>query len=116
MSIKSTKKFIKDHKKEVIAGTIAIAGATALAVFGVKHRMPKLSDSTDMVDPKFLDLLNTVDKACEGCTMYAPTTLEELIVDVDNARVIDNNYFFEGQDKKLFKIENIIVFGNVVET
>ena len=115
MTIKNIKKFVKEHKKEVIGGTIAIAGATALTVFGIKHYKPKLTYFTDSVDPCFLDLLDTVDKACKGCTMYAPTTLEELIVDIDNARLIDNEYFLEGPDKKLFKIENIIVFGNMVE-
>ena len=116
MTIKNVKKFVKEHKKGIIGGAVAIAGVTALTMIGIKCRTPKLTDFTDSVDAKFLDLCNTVEKACKDCTVYVPTTLEQTITEIDNARVIDNKYFLEAPDKKLFEVKNVILFGNLVET
>lgn len=113
--IKDIKKFVREHKKEIIGGAVAVAGVTALIVFGVKHRTSKLPDFTDVIDPNVLDLVDTVDRAAKGCTMYVPMTLEEMIVEIDNARTIDNMYLLEAGNKKLFKVENVIAFGNLVE-
>lgn len=113
--IKDIKKFIKEHKKEVIGGVVAVAGMTVLIVFGVKHRTPKLPVFTDVVDQNTLDLVDALDRSAKGCTMYVPMTLEEMIVEIDNARMVDNMYLLEAGNKKLFKVENVIAFGNLVE-
>lgn len=115
MNIEKVKKFVKENKTEIIVGTIATAGMAALAVIGVKCRKPKLTDFTESLDPYFLDMCETVDKAAKGCTTYVSMPLEELIVEIDNARFVDNKYLFEAPNKKLYEVKNIITFGNLVE-
>lgn len=109
------KKFMMDHKKEIIAGTVATVGAAALAVIGVKCHKPKLTSLTDSVDPYYLDLLDTVDRVSRQCTHYAETSPKAIWAMFDkDGNLID--HCIKDDDGDILCVDNIIAFGHKVKS
>lgn len=116
MTKKNLKKFMKDHKMEIIAGTVAIIGigSAALGAHCVKSSNKKHALSWIEDNKIFMDLFKTVDEACVGCTDYARITLPEIAAMVDkDGNVMD--HIFVDPNGKLFEVKNLIAFGNEVK-
>ena len=115
MSMEKIKKFVKDHKTEIIAGTVATVGAAALAVIGVKCRKPKLTDFTDSVDPCYLYLLDMIDRVSRQCTHYSETSPKAIWAMFDkDGNLID--HCIKDDDGDILCVDNIIAFGHKVES
>lgn len=108
------KKFVMDHKAEIIAGTVVTVGAAALAVIGVKCHKPKLTGLTDSVDPYYLDLLDTIDRVSRQCTHYAETS-PKAIWDMFDKDGNLTDHCIKDDDGGILCVENIIAFGHKVE-
>lgn len=112
MTKKDFKKFVKEHKVEIIAGTIGVAGA-ALAVFlGMKCCKPSSKASVDKwveENKEFFDFLNTVDEASKGCSEYVMLTLPEIATAIDKEEMRNRLIDPSG---KIFEVERLIAFGN----
>ena len=114
MTKKNFKKFVKDHKKEIIAGTVAIIGSATLGALGVKLSNKRRASSWMEDNKEFMNLFKTVDEACVGCTDYARITLPEIAAMVDkDGNVMD--HIFVDPNGKLFEVKNLIAFGNEVK-
>ena len=114
MTKKNFKKFVKDHKKEIIAGTVAIIGSATLGALGVKLSNKRRASSWMEDNKEFMDLFRTVDEACVGCTEYAMVTLPEIAAMVDKDGHVMDHVFID-PNGKLFEIKNLIAFGNEVK-
>lgn len=118
MTKESVKKFFKDHKKEIIEGTVMTIGGTILAIIGVKciknlQAIQAKSDSMLNDDKFFIDLVNTIDEASAGCKQYTKLTLPEIAASIDKDGVVRD--CVKNPDGNLFEIKNLIAFGNKVE-
>ena len=118
MTKESVKKFFKDHKKEIIEGTVITIGGTILAIIGVKcienlQAIQAKSDSMLNDDKLFIDLVNTVDEASAGCKQYVKLTLPEIAASIDKDGIVRD--CVKDPDGNLFEIKNLIAFGNKVE-
>lgn len=114
MTKKNFKKFMKDHNKEIIAGTVAVVGSVALGALGVKLSNKRHASSWIEDNKIFMDLFRTVDEACVGCTEYARITLPEIAAMVDKDGNVMDHVFID-PNGKLFEIKNLIAFGNEVK-
>ena len=115
MTKESLKKFVKDHKTQIISGTLMAIGTAALTVAGVNviKCLRAKSDSILNDDKLFIDLLETIDDASAGCNNYVMITTSEIASAIDNG-VINGNVLRD-PDGKLFEIKNLIAFGNKLE-
>ena len=118
MTKESVKKFIKDHKKEIIKGTVMTIGGAILAIIGVKaikdlQSIQAKSDSMLNDDKLFIDLVNTVDEASAGCKQYVKLTLPEIAAGIAKGDVTRD--LVKDSEGNLFKVKSVIAFGNVVE-
>lgn len=118
MTKESVKKFIKDHKKEIIEGTVMTIVGTILAIIGVKgiknlQAIQDKSDSMLNVDKTFIDLVNAIDEASVGCSQYVKLTLPEVAAAIDKDGIVRD--CVKDPNGNLFEIKNLIAFGNKVE-
>ena len=115
MTKESFKKFVKDHKTQIISGTLMAIGTAALTVAGVNiiKCLRAKSDSILNDDKLFIDLLETIDDASAGCNNYVMITTSEIASAIDKG-VINGNVLRD-PDGKLLEIKNLIAFGNKVE-
>ena len=115
MTKESLKKFVKDHKTQIISGTLMAIGTAALTVVGIKiSKCPRAKSDSILNDDKlFIDLLETIDDASAGCSNYVMMTTSEIASAIDNG-VINGNVLRD-PDGKLFEIKNLIAFGNKLE-
>lgn len=118
MTKDSVKKFVKDHKKEIIEGTVMTIGGAILAIIGVKgikdlQAIHAKSDGMLNDDKLFIDLVNTVDEASAGCKQYVKLTLPEIAAAIDKDGIVRD--CVKDPDGNLFEIKNLIAFGNKVE-
>ena len=114
MAKKNFKKFVKDHKKEIIVSTVTVIGGAALVALGVKFSNKARASSWIEDNKIFMDLFKTVDEACVGCTDYARITLPEIAAMVDKDGNVMDHVFID-PNGKLFEIKNLIAFGNEVK-
>lgn len=113
MTKESIKKFIKEHKAEIITLSIGIASTTILMITGKKIRQEKSLMRRKEDNKEFMDLLSTVDNACKDCTVYVPITLEEIAATIDKSGIVSDLY--EDPNGNLMEVKNLIAFGNKVE-
>lgn len=115
MTKESFKKFVKENKDLIVGGTLVAASMTALAVIGVRLSKSNLVNSTDSVDPYFLDLLTAVDKANRGCSYYTVLTLSDLNAANGNDCAIERLGRIALSDGASLDVKNLVAFGNIVE-
>ena len=118
MTKESVKKFIKDHKKEIIEGTVMTIGGAILAIIGVKaikdlQAIQAKSDSMLNDDKFFIDLVNTIDEASAGCKQCIKLTLPEIASSIDKDGIVRD--CVKDPNGNLFEIKNLIAFGNKAE-
>ena len=118
MTKESVKKFFKDHKKEIIEGTVITIGGTILAIIAVKcienlQAIQAKSDSMLNDDKLFIDLVNTIDEESAGCSHYVKLTLPEIAAAIDKDGIVRD--CVKDPNGNLFEIKNLIAFGNKVE-
>ena len=115
MTKESFKKFVKDHKTQIISGTLMAIGTAALTVVGIKiSKCPRAKSDSILNDDKlFIDLLETIDDASAGCNNYVMITTSEIASAIEKG-VINGNVLRD-PDGKLLEIKNLIAFGNKLE-
>ena len=113
MTKESVKKFIKDHKKEIITGTLMTIGGAILAISGVKLSKSIPLDRIIVCDEDFVKFLETYDESSNGCTQYFKLTLPEVAAAIDKNGIVRD--CLRDQDGNLFEVKNLIAFGNKVE-
>ena len=115
MTKESVKNFVKDHKTEIIYGTITAIGVVALAVVGVKTGKDLHAKKDSMLndDKLFIDLVNTVDEASAGCKQYVKLALPEIAAVIAKGDVTRD--LVKDSEGNLLKVKSVIAFGNVVE-
>lgn len=114
MNKEKIKKFIKEHKGEIIVGSVIMIGAAALTVIGVKCGLPEQFANCKKEYTDAVEFMNTASECCDGCTVYNRITVEELQAIIDNGIDIANTPLRD-PDNRLMIVENIIVFGNEVK-
>ena len=115
MTKESFKKFVKDHKTQIISGTLMAIGTAALTVVGIKiSKCPRAKSDSILNDDKlFIDLLETIDDASAGCSNYIMITASDIASAID--RGVINENVLRDPDGKLLEIKNIIAFGKQLE-
>ena len=115
MTKESFKKFVKDHKTQIIYGTLMAIGTAALTAVGIKiSKCPRAkSDSILNDDKTFIKLLETIDDASAGCNNYVMMTTSEITSAIDKGAI--NGNVLRDPNGKLFEIKNLIAFGNKLE-
>lgn len=113
MKKESIKKFVKEHKTEIIIGAVGIISSAALGIIGVKLSKRPMYDNLISASDEFMEFLKAYDKASEGCTQYLPLTLQEVAAAIDKDGIVRD--FVRDPDGGLFEIKNLIAFGNKVE-
>ena len=118
MTKESVKKFFKDHKKEIIEGTVMTIGGAILTLIGVKAindlKSIQAKRNSFLNDDKlFIDLVNTIDEASAGCKQYVKLTLPEIAASIDKDGIVRD--CMKDPNGNLFEIKNLIAFGNKVE-
>lgn len=115
MTKESFKKFVKDHKTQIISGTLMAIGTAALTVVGIKiSKCPRAKSDSILNDDKlFIELLETIDDASAGCNNYLMVTQPEIASAIDKGLISTN--VLRDPDGKLLEIKNLIAFGNKLE-
>lgn len=113
MTKESVKKFIKEHKTEIVCGVIGVVGSAALAVVGVKWSKKLQSENFLVCDDDFREFINTVDEATDGCKQYVKLTLSELTDMIEQNGIV--NDCVKDSDGNVLAIKSLIAFGNQVE-
>lgn len=116
MSIEKIKKFVKDHKKEIIYSVAIGAAGLVLGAAGCKayhDRELKELKATD--NGWFIQLCEDIDEAKQGCNAYTLATPKELF----SAYSIDANGDLIGHvkdpDGRLMNPKMLMVFGKELE-
>lgn len=114
MKIEKMKKFVKEHKTEIIAGIVATVSVATLAVIGVKAHKATRIENWKEANQNFMNMLNAIDDASKDCTIYVPLSLGEVAAAIDkDGNVAD---CLRDPNGKLFEVKNLIAFGNLVES
>lgn len=113
MTKETFKKFVKDHKAELIGGTICVVSGAALAVLGVKWSRKTTAETWMKDNEEIVKLLHTVDEAADGCRNYVKLSLSELADSIDKDIIAQN--YVRDPDGELFEVKNLIIFGNEVK-
>ena len=112
MTKESVKKFFKDHKEEIIEGTVMTIGGTILAIIGV-NGIKKNLQAIQVKSDSMLNFVNTIDEASAGCSQYVKLTLPEIAAAIDKDGIVRD--CVKDPNGNLFEIKNLIAFGNKVE-
>ncbi len=95
------KKFVMDHKTEIISGTIGVTAITLGAILG------------KTIYKGHIDLCSGVDFASEGCDSWKIAKPEELWAAFDkDGNLVDA---LKGSDGRLLDPKMLMVFGNEVK-
>lgn len=109
------KEFVRNHKKEIMFGTIAIVAITAECFICNKVKAKYVSSFgrlTEDPDSKWIfDLCNDIDLVKEGAKSYVPLPIDDI------AKLLGEEQTIRDPDGKLMKVTGAILFGNeVVDT
>lgn len=116
------KKFWNEHKDVIIAGTTLVVSGVVLGVAckaGISEikRLESLKNTSvevsDILDDRAIKLLRTVDAMKEGCTHYAPITLNDIIDCVGGE---EGKRMYVDPDGRQLLVTNLIAFGTEVPT
>ena len=122
MTKETIKKFWNEHKKAVVAGATVVISGVVLGVVckGYISRAKRLEspknssiELTDVLDDRVIQLLSTVDAMKEGCTHYAPITLDDIIDCVGGE---EGKRMYVDRDGRQLLVTNLIAFGTEVPT
>ena len=115
MTKEKLKAFVKDHKREITIGVMAIAG-TVCAVVGVKginkvvrNQFGSYKEAINGMN-EFNDALY---EAMSGCSDYVPVTYEELRSAAGNCSFGEN--LLRDPNGDIIEVQKFIAFGNKVE-
>lgn len=113
MSIEKIKKFVKDHKKEIIYSVVIGAAGFALGAGGCKmlhdHELEELK-TTD--NGWFIQLCEDVDEAKHGCNAYTLASPKELFSAFD---AYGNIGSVKDPNGRLMNPKMLMVFGKEVK-
>lgn len=107
MTKEKLKAFVKDRKREITIGVMAIAG-TVCAVIGV-NQFRSYKEAINGMN-EFNDALY---EAMSGCSDYVPVTYEELRSAAGNCSLGEN--LLRDPNGDIIKVQKFIAFGNKVE-
>lgn len=112
MKMEKFKKFVKDHKTEIIGGALMIVGGTLAVILG-NNAIKGGYKATTEADKRFIELIDGLDAAGEGSDCWVVAKPEEIWRAYDETGKAVNA--LRDPDGKLFKLNKLMVFGNLVE-
>lgn len=113
MSMEKLKKFAKDHKTEIVDGALVIAGVTLAAILGIKIAKTGGFKAMSEADKDYIGLLEGLNYAVEGSNCWVVAKPEEIWRAYDETGKAVNALI--DPDGRLFKLNKLMVFGNLVE-
>lgn len=115
MTKEKFKTFVKDHKREIIIGTIVIVG-TVCTIVGVKginrvrqNRIKAYKEAIEGLN----EFNNALCEAMSDCSNYVPVTYDEVCRAAANGHLMKNCW--SDPDGSVIEIKKFIAFGNKVE-
>lgn len=114
MAIEKIKKFVREHKKEIIIGSAVAAGTAVLAVVGVKCGVPKKFAELKQNAEYASDFNNQLCVAMTGCKQYLRLERED-IADLFAKADGSGEYVLVDPDGRKLRVESMIAFGNEIE-
>lgn len=113
MSMEKIKKFVKDHKTEIICSGLIGATSFALGVAGFKMHKIAVSKKFKVENGWFIQLYKDFDEAAKGCDYYTLAEPEELWAAFDkDGNLVD---CLRDPDGMLINPKMLMVFGNEVK-
>jgi hypothetical protein len=113
MSMEKIKKFVKDHKTEIIYFALIGASSFALGVAGFKLHKWAVAKNFKAKDGWFIQLCKDFDEAAKDCNAYVLAKPEELWAAFDkDGNLVD---CVRDPDGKLLNPKMLMVFGDEVK-
>lgn len=114
MTKEQIKHFVKEHKGEIIIGSVMAIGAVALTAIGIKCEWPTKIANWRKGYTDACTLMYTVGDCCEGCNTYDTFTAEELQNLINSGLDLTNTQFRDNEGNKIL-VKNIIMFGEEIK-
>lgn len=113
MTIDKIKKFTKEHKTRIIAGTVVIAGVAALSAIVAKSKIPAVIAKFKQDNAEMALFLDEASEASKDCTHYIRADITDIWSIFDNEGNVADAY--KCPDGALLDVKNIMLFGTKVE-
>lgn len=113
MGMEKFKKFVKDHKTEIICSGVIGASSFILGVAGFKMHQWHAGKKFKAENGWFIQVCKDFDEAAKGCTAYTLANPEELWAAFDkDGNLVD---CFRDPDGNLMNPKMLMVFGNEIK-